>query len=296
MRLSLWLVLLLAVSLNSQQHNSKTDQPKTSAPADRRGSKDDPLVVNVVPTAKSPEEIVQERQDRNQKTSNDGNLVKLTAVLALAAIFQLIVYGYQSMKLKQTVESSGKQSEAMERHIEQAARSATAMEAVADKIEDGNKMIMRAYVTTIIGTAVFQERRGAGQSDLKFEGKVQVLNTGNTPARKVRIRKKADILVIPTLKDFDFSLPQEDEDEASSYASIGAHQSYVIESIVPDFVPDAEVTVIKEGKERALCIWGDITYEDIFGNTHLTKFAHWLYWWPNGKLFGYYIPGQNEAD
>jgi len=61
-------------------------------------------------------------------------------------------------------------------------------------------------------------------------------------------------------------------------------------------VPDAEVATIKEGTKKALCMWGEIIYEDIFGITHHTKFGHWLYWWPNGKVFGYYIPNQNEAD
>jgi hypothetical protein len=155
-------------------------------------------------------------------------------------------------------------------------------------------MIMRAYVTTVIGGAVYQERR-EGQSDLKFEGKVTVANTGNTPAKRVRIRKKAAILVIAAIDTFNFPLPDEDGN-ARTYASIGAHQNYVIESVVPDFIPDEEVAAVKEGNKKALCIWGEIIYEDIFGTSHCTKFAHWLYWLSSGKVFGYYIPGQNEAD
>ena len=181
----------------------------------------------------------------------------------------------------------------MERHIGEAARAATAMETIANKIEAGNQMIMRAYVTAVIGTAVFQQRR-EGQTDLKFEGKVQVSNTGNSAARKVRIRKRAAVLPNPVPGDFDFSLPEDVSD--STYASMGAHQSYVISSIVPDFVPDAEVAAIKEGNRQALVMWGTITYEDIFGKSHQTKFAHLLTWLPNASVWGIYIPSQNDTE
>jgi len=238
--------------------------------------------------------VLQSPAPTPSKTPSDWWTVFLTGTLALIGFLQFLVYAYQAKKLRETVESAEDQSQAMERHIGEAARSATAMENVAKTIEGGNRTIMRAYVTTLIGGAIYQERRGEGQSDLKFEGKVQVANTGNTPARKVRIRKKAAILDIPTLQAFDFALPE--GDSAPSYASIGAHQNYIIESIIPDFVPDEEVATIKEGTKKALCMWGDIVYEDIFGVTHKTKFGHWLYWLPNGKVFGYYIPNQNEAD
>jgi len=65
---------------------------------------------------------------------------------------------------------------------------------------------------------------------------------------------------------------------------------------VKDFVPDAEVAVVKEGSQKALCVWGLITYKDIFGVKHETKFAQWLTWFPDGTVFGYYIPSQNDAD
>jgi hypothetical protein len=98
------------------------------------------------------------------------------------------VFGYQAYKLKQTAESAGKESKAMERHIGEAARSANAMEQIANTIKTGNRAILRAYLTVTIGTALYQERRGPGLADLKFEGGANLLNTGNTPARNVRIR------------------------------------------------------------------------------------------------------------
>ena len=35
---------------------------------------------------------------------------------------------------------------------------------------------------------------------------------------------------------------------------------------------------------------------DIFGQNHTTKFAQWLFWYPNNTVYGLYIPGQNDMD
>ncbi len=116
---------------------------------------------------------------------------------------------------------------------------------------------------------------------------------GSTPARKVSIRIAADIIPIPLPSDFTFPLPEATFRDAGI---VGAHHTYMLSGIVENFVPDTDVPLIKEGKEKALCVWGLVTYEDIFGNSHNTKFAQWITWWPNGQIFGYYIAGQNDAD
>jgi len=59
--------------------------------------------------------------------------------LAAVTFLQLLVYGYQAKKLRETVESAEGQSRAMERHIGEAARSANAMETIA------------AYVSVAVG-------------------------------------------------------------------------------------------------------------------------------------------------
>lgn len=250
-------------------------------------------MVSVIRTAKTEEEVARERQDRDRETKNNRYAFINDGVLALIGLLQLGVFGYQAYKLKQTVESAGEESKAMERHIGEAARSASAMEKIANTLQVGNQAVMRAYLTVTIGTALYQERRGPGQTDLKFEGRANLLNTGNTPARRVRIRTAAEILPIPLPKDFQFPLP--DASEIKDAGVVGAHQTYIVGATVKDFVPDSEIAVIKEGSRKALCIWGLITYEDIFGAEHQTKFAQWLTWYPNGTVFGYYIPGQNDS-
>jgi len=215
-----------------------------------------------------------------------------TIVGVIGAVGGVIVLAIQTHFLKKTVESAAEQSVAMERHIEEAARSATAMETISTAIQSGNKAVMRAYLTVVVGTAIHQERR-EGQSDLKFEAKPNLVNTGNTPARKVRIRRTAEILPFPPPENFEFPVP-DDPDEGD--ATVGAHLTYILSAMAKDFVPDNEVQAIKEGNGKCLHVWGLVTYEDIFGDPHTTKFAQRLFWLPNNVVFGIFVPGQNDAD
>ncbi len=178
----LYVSLLLTIFLFSQKPSNKNQTFQQSPKTEKQGTQDSPFVVKVLPTPKTPEEAKDDKNDRDTKTANDRNLVYLTGILALVGLGQLIVYGYQAKKLRETVESAGEQSAAMERHIEEAARSADAMENIAKTIEAGNKAVMRAYLTAVIGVATYQERR-PDIGDLKFEAKPQLTNTGNTPAR-----------------------------------------------------------------------------------------------------------------
>jgi hypothetical protein len=288
MRLSL-IVLLLYGASHSQPPSptpGKTSQPKQQqsrsaqerSTEDTRGTEQSPLVVRTLPPVKTQAESEQEVEDRNEKRTNDSRVVILTGILAFIGLLQTMVFGYQAYKLRETVESAEEQSKAMKRHINEAARSANAMESIVNVIRTGNKEVMRAYLTVVVGTAIWQERR-VGQSDLKFEARPHLLNTGNTPARKVRVRIQADILPVPVPEDFGFPLPE--EPIKSAEGTVGAHQTNILLGMVKDFVPDAEVSAIKEGTQKALCIWGLVTYEDIFGDTHTTKFGQLLTWWPN---------------
>ena len=134
--------LLLSLSLLSglQQQHKKTNQSRNSGTTDHLGTQDSPLFVKVLPAPKTQEETERENNDRNEKVANDRNLVNATYVLAGIGVLQLFVFGYQALKLKQTVQSATEQSEAMERSIAEAARSASAMEKVAVDIERSASM------------------------------------------------------------------------------------------------------------------------------------------------------------
>jgi hypothetical protein len=274
-----------------EQQQSSTSQKQ--AGGDQSGTEQSPLVVKIAPSVKTPEETAGEAEDRKEKSANDRHIVYLTAALALLAFLQLLVYIYQSIKLRQTVQGATEQSKAMDRHVGEATRSANAMENVVAVINFGNHAALRAYLTVIIGSAIYQEHR-EDIGDLRFEAKPLIANTGNTPARKVSFKKAAAILPIPIPEEFQFPLPEE---ETADAGTVGAHQNYVISGLVEDLVPWEDVGTIKKGISKALCVWGIVHYEDMFGGKHYTKFGQILTWQIDGKtVMGYFIAGQNDGD
>jgi hypothetical protein len=280
------------ISKPEQKQPATSQQPATT---DQRGTEQSPLIVKTLPSTKTAEETTQEADDRNEKSANDRHILWLTGALVVVGFLQFAVYAYQAKKLRETVKSAGEQSEAMERHIGEAARGATAMEAIGKKIDDGNQMIMRAYLVVTLGGAIYQERREPGMSDLKFEARPNLVNTGATPARDVRIKIKTDILPVPIPDDFSYPLPV-DPVKPSFGGILGAHQTNTMFGALDGFVPDDEVAEIKQGTTKALCVWGVVTYKDIFGAAHSTKFGQIITWQPDNRVFVYFIAGQNDAD
>jgi hypothetical protein len=152
---------------------------------------------------------------------------------------------------------------------------------------------MRAYLTVIFGSATYQEK----EKNYFFGGMPRLVNTGHTPANKVGYKAKVDILSGPLPDKFDFPLP----DEIVGGSVLGPNQSSELNSRLDYFVPDDEVSDIKLGHPRALYIWGIVTYEDVFGEPHETKFCQSFTWFKTGKgedeiVRGYYNSRHNEAN
>jgi hypothetical protein len=191
----------------------------------------------------------------------------------------------------------------MERSIREATRLAASMENVARDIaisaqasvdsvatlKDRTARQIRAYLCVTFGSGVYQER----DKNLKFEGKPVILNTGHTPAHKVTYSAQAAILSVPLSEDFAFPIPAV---TGAAAAILGPQQNAVMSALVPDFCDDAEVEAIKHGAGKALYVWGIVTYEDVFGDGHYTKFAQAITWLPDNKIWSYYLTRHNEAN
>lgn len=92
----LFLALTLSVFLfvGFQQQNNKSHPAQQSSQTDQRGTENAPLVVRMVPSPKTSEEVARDKENREAKTVNDRNLVYLTAILAIVGFLQLLVFGY----------------------------------------------------------------------------------------------------------------------------------------------------------------------------------------------------------
>lgn len=295
----------------SQQQQTQPLQHPTAP--DQRGTEQMPLVVKPLPTPKTEEEAVQDARERDQKAALDRSLVKFTYYLVIIGGFQLavfigqlIVFGLQARRLRQTVETSADQGRDMKRSVAESARAATAMEHVAKgvavsakaatesvaAVKERTAMQMRAYLTVVVGTAVYQERA----KDVRFEGKPALVNTGNTPAHKVGFRAKAGILPFPLPDNFDFTIST----PWVGASILGPHQNFTLSAMVADFVDEAEVPGIKSGTAgKFLHVWGTVTYEDVFGESRYTNFYQALTWvpGPQGEIIWGVYPGQhNDAN
>ena len=186
--------------------------------------------------------------------------------------------------------------------IAEAARSASAMEGVAEGIAISSKaaqesvttlkertaMQMRAYVAVLVGAAIYQER----ERGLRFEARPLIVNTGHTPAHNLGFQAAAKIMAIPLADDFDFPI----QEQRIGAAMLGPQQNFTMKVIVPDFVDDEEVAAIKQGDEKALCVWGLVTYTDAFGEPRETRFSQMVFWLRDDSgITGHYTQQHNEA-
>jgi hypothetical protein len=242
--------------------------------------------------------------------SHNGGITAL-ATLIVAAFTATLWLATSGM-----LRAAGEQGAAMESSAREAAKSAAAMVSVADSMKanvkalaeslEVNKQIsiiqkssvetqfkifemqLRAYVSVIIGTGIYQDRANT----LRFQGGASLINSGATPAHKVIHKTRAGILPIPlpSPREFELILPQ----EAIGEDMLPPHSApFTVSYVVPNFYDDTAVDDIKRGKDYGLYVWGTVTYEDAFAKPHETRFCHLLTWLPDGRIWGYYIAGRN---
>jgi hypothetical protein len=161
--------------------------------------------------------------------------------------------------------------------------------------DEASKRELRAYLTVVIGSALFQQRRAQNKGgDLKFECRPLLVNNGRTPARKIVFKARAAIMPIPLPKETN--LPDAPDEGIGGNILGAGHNAYMF-AVLEGFCADNEVEEIKKGAgTKGLYTWGRITYEDIFGESHFTLFCQHIYWDLDGKVRGHYVPGRNDAN
>ena len=315
-------LLIFAVSLAAiagsrqpakpQQQENQLPAAQQTAAIDQRGTEAIPLAVRIIPAPKSDAEVAQENAESENRHSTERWGIALaigTLVIAFAQTLvfclQLRAFNMQARRLKETIKKMDDvamaQAADMAKAVAESARAAAAMEGVAesmkanmattreiaDRQKETGELQLRAYVTAIIGTAFYQDRKNG----IKFEGKVRIINTGHTPAKKVFHNTQAAILPVPLPKDY--VLPQF-AIEVAGENTVGPHQDRTLSSVVSAYVDDAAVSDIKKGIGSGLYVWGYVSYEDVFGRERKTTFCHLLVW-QGDSIMGYYIPNRNSA-
>ena len=105
--------------------------------------------------------------------------------------------------------------------------------------------------------------------------------------------------MLPTNLPSDYVFPDTAEWHVTD-TSLAPRQTYSFHSPVAAREPDEEVDAIKYGSPRRLWVWGKVLYDDIFNDTHETKFCHNYIWvkMDNEKfnVMGFYHSRHNSTN
>jgi hypothetical protein len=135
--------------------------------------------------------------------------------------------------------------------------------------EDTARRQLRAYV--VIDGDKFEGKPG------KFVSNLKIINTGQTPAYKLRIKSKTDILPCRLPKDFDFAI--KDPGNASTI-TLGhnqhvGHSSYLT---AQEVTHEAFVAALADNAENVIYTYGVVTYVDAFDHCWHTNFCFYFVW------------------
>lgn len=81
----------------------KANTTKKTATPDARGTEQSPIAIKVIPPSVTDKKSAADNKERDGKSESDWWLVRLTGVLAIIGFLQLIVFGQQARRLRQTV-------------------------------------------------------------------------------------------------------------------------------------------------------------------------------------------------
>jgi hypothetical protein len=289
---------------NSKEPENKASQQSTTS--EQRGTEEHPVVVKVIPTEKTAEERAVEEKDRTDKSSSDWWLVGMTGILALVGTGQGIVFAFQAIKLRDSVnitrQISSQQERDMHSSISEASRAAVAMERVATGIaasventrqlgemqRDFWQRQMRAYLSVRFGGVVRQD----STKNYKFEIRVILANTGQTPAYNVFCLSRANVLPFPLPEGFSF---ETSEIPITSAGVLGPQQVFTTGSFVDRMLSGEEISEISKGSAKRLYLYGIVNYTDAFGVDRFTNFSQRVEWLSDGTFMGFNTRRYNDA-
>lgn len=201
-----------------------------------------PLRVQIVPPPENDPERNTYNTEQRHKTCMDWATIGIAATTVIVLFFQLIVFGRQARRLRETVVATEKAADA-------ANKSAIASEKTAKSIEDSE----RPYIFIKV-SGTFQEiDKGFKQCDYT----VTILNHGKTPA---------------ILTEINYGLSW-----GCANSNILQHQKriprggLVIACGVNHSFTSNET--LRQTEDLGLYCCGRIDYEDIFKDPHYTKFS-----------------------
>lgn len=216
--------------------------PSSAVPS--RGTEDAPLFVKPVPEVASVDDLDHKQFERVEKPRLDRPMTNATELLALFTFLLFCFTGalwWVTYRLSKDAKTTGTaQSLAMAKSIEEANRSASAMEEVAKATKDNAVLMkgilqkqMRAYLAFESPAYVPRDATTSWRYEIRFS----IKNFGHTSAQAVNVNSKLAILSWPIPEDFDPRLDVGDKPGAD----FATQQTYIFAASLPQLVSDAEI-------------------------------------------------------
>lgn len=246
-----------------------TSISKEGSSPDRRGTEHQPLVVRTIPNTVPDEERERVTREREVQIANEVELNKWTAVLAVTTVFlalialgQFLMFFFQLRLMKSGAKDTSELARSASINAAAAKLSADASQRIVEIMKDTAEKQLRAYVsvdTTKVTDAQGNEVQQIGLS---------VRNGGLTPAYK--LQAWMTVAVRANEPTFPFEEPMQLADKG--WTLLDAKEAKLMKLDYPQFSPE-ELAAVR-ANVRALYLWGEITYNDIFGVQRRTSFSY----------------------
>ena len=202
-----------------------------------------PINVTVTAPQKSAKELDAERQQRERETAIQEAISKFNGWLVVVGFMQVVAMAFG---LLYTV------------------RAANAAKKSADTAEQTLHLTQRAFVDIrnwgLIATIGSKPRLTC-----------QIVNTGHTVAKNVRMEGDVQIRTVP-LPDIPVWPGYKDSGPGQVIGQNGIRTSTVDGD---DILTQEAMTQLNNGTPHRLYAWGRVRYEDVFNKTQYTSFAFW---------------------
>ncbi len=134
-------------------------------------------------------------------------------------------------------------------------------------IIDTSRRQVRAYITVHSVDFTIQT-----DPDGRYIHHLKAINTGQTPARGLQVDSVTQILPHPVAATYDF--PPAEEDGRKSMWTVGAGRDVAFNAEADRHYSVGEIRDFsREKAPNRLYSYGTITYRDVFGESHWTKFC-----------------------
>ncbi len=193
-------------------------------------------------------EWIRQAWGRTSAANTNKSLAVFTGVIAFATLLNMFLYWQQ---------------------VGVMGRQLTTMEGQLDQMREIGQLDQRAWIGFSRGT------HSQIKPDEETELLVQFVNTGKTPAHNIATHHTCSIRPA----DFDIgghakAHTDKSWDETSTKGPIPPNVGFMIRHSIPaDLLTPAVVQQIQSGVQLVF-VFGKITYSDVFGGDHETRFCH----------------------